>query len=428
VKTLISLAQSSGILFAVTWRPVGVIMTGVETDPPRAGCHPDRQEPRLDRQQAEAGVVTEMTETADGSSGSSERSALREPIGDDAIGLRAQLDALGVVPSRWEEGPAYLNSLRMRGVKALVDRAAGTDATVLVWGESGVGKEMVARTLHRLSQRRDRPFVKVNCAALPPDLLESELFGYERGAFTGAHRQKPGKFELADTGTIFLDEIGEFPLNIQAKLLQVLQDREFSRLGGRRDINVDVRVVAATNKNLEALAASGRFREDLFYRLNVVSIHVPPLRERREEIPILVEHFLDEYSRRYGQGRLDLSPGTLRSLLQHAWPGNVRELENVAKRIVVLGTDDWVAGELGPACPAPVQPGRPARGGRAFRPANPDELGLKEIARRAARDAERVALKTVLEQVRWHRVEAARRLRISYKTLLQKIRDCGLEP
>ena len=188
--------------------------------------------------------------------------------------------------------------------------------------------------------------MKVNCAALPLELLESELFGYERGAFTGAHRQKPGKFELANTGTIFLDEIGEMPMPVQAKLLQVLQDREFSRLGSQSDIRVDVRVIAATNKDLARLVQHGHFREDLYYRLNVLNIHVPPLRERQEEIPVLVEYFLDVYSREYGRPRQEVSAETMQLFMDHGWRGNVRELENIIKRIVALGNETQVVQEL----------------------------------------------------------------------------------
>jgi two-component system response regulator AtoC len=348
--------------------------------------------------------------------------------GQLALGGEPQLDA-----ADWP----FLNSSRMRVVRFIIERVAATDATVLVWGESGVGKEIVARALHDRSGRRDRPFVKVNCAALPLELLESELFGYERGAFTGAHRQKPGKFELADSGTIFLDEIGEMPLPLQAKLLQVLQDREFSRLGSRHDIRVDVRVIAATNKDLTQLVARGSFREDLYYRLNVVNIFVPALRERREEIPILVEHFLKLYAERYGRPWRPVSAGTLRRLMEYAWPGNIRELENVVKRIVVLGSEELTGldqpapqsprlGDPEAAAATPLAPG-PGPAAPVMPVRRSEGTGLKEIARRAARDAERIALKEVLDQVHWHRLEAARRLKISYKTLLYKIRECGLE-
>jgi len=340
----------------------------------------------------------------------------------------------GLERRKLEYDDAFSNSVRMRAVKEMIDRVAATDATVLVWGESGVGKEMVARALHQKSPRRDRPFVKVNCAALPIELLESELFGYERGAFTGAHRQKPGKFEVANTGTIFLDEVGEMPMPLQAKLLQVLQDREFSRLGSRHDIRVDVRVIAATNKDLGKLVERGLFREDLYYRLNVVNIHVPPLRDRREEIPILVEHFIDEYARQYGRPRQKVTAATMRLFMTYPWPGNVRELENIVKRIELLGSEEWVAQELtnrptqppDSALASPTYARTPQPVVHAPLAALEEGLTLKDIARRAALEAERAALKTVLDLVHWNRLEAARRLKVSYKTLRRKIRECGL--
>jgi transcriptional regulator with PAS, ATPase and Fis domain len=350
----------------------------------------------------------------------------RVTLGQEVERLRAQLTVEGRRrrPAQVNYEWPFMNSTRMRAIKDMVDRVAGTDATVLVWGESGVGKELVTRAIHDRSPRRERPFVKVNCAALPLELLESELFGYERGAFTGAHRQKPGKFELANTGTIFLDEIGEMPMPVQAKLLQVLQDGEFSRLGSQSDIRVNVRVIAATNKNLARLVQQGLFREDLYYRLNVLNIHVPPLRERQEEIPILVEHFLDVYSREYARARQEVSAKTMQVFMDHPWRGNVRELENIIKRVVALGSESQVIldlatrpAETSDGSPPPVAP--PARRWD-------ESLGLREVARRAAREAEAAALKEILDRVRWHRVEAARRLKISYKTLLRKVQECGL--
>src|SRR5881409_3311051 len=231
------------------------------------------------------------------------------------------------------------HSERMAEVQDLIERVADTDVTVLIRGESGTGKELVARALYASSLRRDRPFVKVNCAALPTELLESELFGFERGAFTGAIQHKPGKFEFAHHGTMFLDEISEMSPALQAKLLQVLQDGEFARLGGKHDVHVDVRIIAATNRDLEAAVASGHFREDLFFRLNVVSIVVPPLRDRREEIPMLTEYFLKKYSVQYNKPYSDISPDTMHLFMDYDWPGNVRELENLIKRAVVLATE-----------------------------------------------------------------------------------------
>jgi two-component system, NtrC family, response regulator AtoC len=332
------------------------------------------------------------------------------------------MDAL--TTSRYE---ALTNSASMRRLNEMVDRVAATNVTVLIWGESGVGKELVARTLHQRSLRRERPFVKVNCAALPVELLESELFGYERGAFTGASQSKPGKFELAHTGTIFLDEIGEMPLSVQAKLLQVLQDHEFSRLGSRQDIRVDVRILAATNRDLEKHVAQGGFREDLFYRLKVVDIRVPALRERPEEIPTLVEYFLALHGGHNRRRPARLSRATLDRFVRYSWPGNVRELENVVQRIVVLGTESVVAELTEPEPRRARTDADSAEASESDDALLADSLGLKEVARRAAELAERRALKRTLDRVHWRRVEAAQRLRISYKTLLEKIKHYELD-
>jgi two-component system response regulator AtoC len=327
-------------------------------------------------------------------------------------------------PDTWLSGC----SPAMREVIDIVEGVAATDVTVLTWGESGVGKEMIPRLLHHHSPRRYGPFVKVNCAALPLELLESELFGYERGAFTGAHRAKPGKFEQADKGTIFLDEISELPSPLQAKLLHVLQDREYSRLGGQHSVRIDVRVVAATNQDLARLVEERRFRGDLYYRLNVVNIHVPPLRRRREEIPRLVERFATRFAAQYGRERPIVSHDTMTRFMTYSWPGNIRELENIVKRLVVLRTDGWIADALREAVSTP--PPEPERRPLAFvAHANGDDTsGLKEIARRAAAEAERRAIVSMLERVGWNRKEASRRLKVNYKTLLQKLDALGLAP
>src|SRR5213083_3066985 len=231
--------------------------------------------------------------------------------------------------------PFLDGSPQMRAIRTLIENIADTDATILIRGESGVGKDLVARAIHAASTRRTGPFVKVNCAAIPAGLLESELFGHEKGAFTGAHRRKPGQFEFANQGTIYLDEIAELPLALQAKLLHVLQDFSFARVGGHGLIDVDTRVIAATNRDLEHAMARGEFREDLYYRLNVVELLVPPLRERREEIPLLAAWFLSRFNEQYGRSK-QLSPETMARLMEHSWSGNVRELENVIRRLVVL--------------------------------------------------------------------------------------------
>ena len=324
----------------------------------------------------------------------------------------------------------FRNSERMRVVEDIVRRAADTNATILLQGESGTGKEMVARAIHTISDRRDKPFLKVNCASLPGDLLESELFGHEKGSFTGAHRRKPGKFELAHRGTFLLDEIGEMPLGLQAKLLHVLQDGQFFRVGGSDVITSDARLIAATNKNLLSVMAAGFFREDLYYRLNVVAISIPPLRERREEIPVLVDYFMSRFCRQYNRDALKISATTMRLLQDYGWPGNVRELENMIKRAVVLQTEALVQQEIALRSEkrwSPKAEGAPVPSPAAVQQAPEEDLGLKDIARRAAMAAEKAVIKEVLEKVRWNRAEAARLLKISYKAMLYKIRQVGLD-
>jgi two-component system response regulator AtoC len=356
---------------------------------------------------------------------------------------------------------------KMREVHDLIERVADTDVTVLIRGESGTGKELVARAIHAASPRHDKPIVKVNCAALPSELLESELFGFERGAFTGAIQHKPGKFEFANHGTMFLDEISEMQPSLQSKLLQVLQDGEFARLGSRHDVRVDVRILAATNRDLEVAVGDGAFREDLFFRLNVVCITLPPLRQRRDEIPELTTLFLEQFSEHYNKPLLALASDTLRLFAEYDWPGNVRELENLIKRTVILGSDESIRRELAeaiagrtlrsgpipalqsraaaaaaaqeapvhatsPAGPAAeVSPPRDARapvppaGASAGAPAVTGSL--KDIARHAAREAERGLIFRTLQQTRWNRREAAEILGISYKALLYKIKEAELD-
>ena len=333
--------------------------------------------------------------------------------------LQRQLNEQG---GNWGSGIVWI-SPKMTKIKELIEQIAETDVTVLIHGESGVGKEVIARAIHARSLRHDKPFVKVNCAALPEQLLESELFGYEKGAFTGAASRKPGKFEFANHGTIFLDEIGEMSSLLQAKLLQVLQDGEFSRLGGQRDIRVDVRVLVATNRQLEREVEEGRFREDLYYRLNVVNIPVPPLRERREEIPILSEQFLDRYNRKYNKHMKGVSTELMKAFLTYEWSGNVRELENLIKRIVVLESESSILEEVR------TQRGAAPKPSVIQRIVETETGGispLKEIGRRAALEAEREMIRRVLYQTNWNRKKAAKILNISYKTLLQKIKECGL--
>jgi two-component system response regulator AtoC len=322
----------------------------------------------------------------------------------------------------------FQGSEKMREIRPIVEQVADTDITVLIQGESGTGKELVARAIYALSARRDRPFLKVNCAALPEPLLESEMFGYEKGAFTDASNQKPGKFELAEGGTIFLDEISEMMPPLQAKLLQVLQDKQFTHLGGKQDIRVDVRIISATNQNLSEGVAQGRFREDLYYRLNVVNIRVAPLRERREEIPLLVEYFAKKYTREFKRKAPRLSTETVDVFHRYNWPGNVRELENCMKKIVILGSDQAVNQELRKKCEGknadlPAQ----ASGLDELIKQNLDRYSLKAFSKEAIRRAEREVIGKVLRQTCWNRKEAAERLQISYKALLYKIKETGLE-
>jgi PAS domain S-box-containing protein len=321
-----------------------------------------------------------------------------------------------------------VHSGKMRAIADVIEQVADTNATVLIRGETGVGKDIVARAIHDVSPRHDHPFIRVNCASFPTELLESELFGHEKGAFTGAYRRNVGKFEAADRGTFFLDEIGELPLPLQAKFLHVLQDQEFSRVGGAAMIKVDVRVIASTNRDLEAAIAGGRFREDLYYRLNVIEIQVPPLRERKEEIPILTAFFLDKFNSEYTR-QVEFPPEMIGLFTAYPWPGNVRELENMVRRLVVLGNTQQIQDELrGRLAAAPMKPPESVPGGETPEHlADPDfSQGLREVARQAALDAERKALREVLENVRWNRAQAARILKVSYKTLRNKIEECGL--
>jgi two-component system, NtrC family, response regulator AtoC len=326
-----------------------------------------------------------------------------------------------VLKTHVDEGdPGLVSSNpRMLLIKEVARRVADTDAPVLLLGESGVGKEVVARYVHGQSQRARQPFVKVNCAALPEDLLESELFGYERGAFSGALREKPGLFELADEGSILLDEIGEMTPHLQAKLLHVLQDGEFTRLGGRQAVRVDARVMAATNVCLEEAVASGRFREDLYFRLNVIRLDIPPLRERRDDIGMLCAFFLRRYAARYRTTLREMPSELREAFLRSDWPGNVRELENAVRRYVILPDVEMALSSL-KRRPEPEPEARPE--------ASPSEdLSLREAGAQAAEEAERVMVRRALAETRWNRKEAAGLLRISYKALLNKLKKWDLQ-
>jgi two-component system, NtrC family, response regulator AtoC len=312
-------------------------------------------------------------------------------------------------------------SPQMLKIRQQVLQIAPVDVPVFISGESGVGKEVIARMIHLRSLRRVQPFVKVNCAALPGELLESELFGYEQGAFTGAVRAKPGKFEIANKGTIFLDEIAEMAAHLQAKLLHVLQDGQYSRLGARATVNVDVRVIAATNVDVKEAMRTGRFREDLYYRLNVLSIHIPPLRERTAEIPLLFRHFLAKYSEKYSKPAPDPSKHLLEAAARYPWPGNLRELENFVKRYVILEDDEGSFREL------LEMTGQQQRTAPREEPAPPKEQGLKALVRGLKDEAEMEAIADALEKTNWCRKDAAKMLGISYKALLYKMRQFNLD-
>jgi two-component system response regulator AtoC len=310
----------------------------------------------------------------------------------------------------------------MRKIREQVAQLAQVDVPVLILGESGTGKEVVARLIHKLSPRADRTWLKVNCAALPGELLESELFGYEPGAFTGATRSKPGKFELCDKGTILLDEIGEMPALLQAKLLHVLQDQQYSRLGSRTLVKVDVRILAATNINISEAIASRKFREDLYYRLNAFTIHVPALRERKEEIPLFLRHFMGVFAARYGRTPLSVSPALVQACLNYRWPGNLRELENFVKRYLILGDEPLILSEL-----ETQQPGQTLSD--EVPPVAPKSKpqDLKSLVRGLKDEAEAEAISRTLKETKWNRKQAARMLNISYKALLYKIRQFNLD-
>ena len=325
------------------------------------------------------------------------------------------VQSLGEIPP---DAVVFGRSEAMQALRSRLDKIAGANVPVLIQGESGTGKDIIARMIHGLSPWRTGPFVKVNCPAIPGTLLESELFGYEKGAFTGAYGSKPGRVELAHRGTLFLDEISELDLGLQSKLLQLLQDGQFCRIGAQEDKKVEVRVVCATNRQLEVEIESGTFRQDLFYRINVVNLHMPPLRERRGDIDDLVLYLLEYYNRKYNCRARSLSPELMSVLKKYHWPGNIRELENLIKRYVILGNEDVISSDL------------VSREQEYF---NPDinldgPISLKKLTRQAVRELERKVILKVLQANHWNRKQAARALSISYRALLYKIRDAGLPP
>ncbi len=348
-----------------------------------------------------------------------ERSRLRREVTNLKTELRAR--------SQYD---AFIgDSYKIMQVKNLIEQVAGSELTVLIRGESGTGKEIVARMIHNISHRNEESFTKVNCAAIPRDLLEAELFGYEKGAFTGAHKTKPGRFEVANKGTMFLDEIGDMPLELQSKLLQVLEQQEFVRVGGINTIHVDVRIICATNRNLEEAIGEGRFRDDLFYRLNEITINLPPLRDRREDISLLVNHFMDKYNKLYQREAAPLSQAALGQLGEAPWPGNVRQLENLIKQVVVRG-DESIIGDLlvSQSLPAGSTPSRQQLPVTTASPGTPIEKSYslkKRVADAVARE-EKSLISEVLTRTNWNRRKAAEILDISYRSLLYKIKDYNL--
>ncbi len=304
----------------------------------------------------------------------------------------------------------------MLAVRQKVDKISGANIPVLIQGESGTGKELIARYIHQRSPWAAGPMVKVNCPAIPGTLLESELFGYEKGAFTGAYGSKPGRVELAHNGALFLDEIGDLDLSLQAKLLQLLQDGRFCRIGGQEDTRVELRVLCATNRPLENEVQAGTFRQDLFYRINVVNVTLPPLRDRLVDIPQLADYFLQHHNDKYNAKARPLSLNALSMMQSYSWPGNVRELENLIKRYVILGTEETITSEL------------LSRNQAQFRPTIPSDgnLSLKKVTKEAVREVERQVILRALQAHNWNRKQAAKALGISYRAMLYKIRDAGL--
>ncbi|HWP84194.1 MAG TPA: sigma-54 dependent transcriptional regulator [Terriglobia bacterium] len=311
-------------------------------------------------------------------------------------------------------------SSKIQEVAGIIDRVAAVDIPVLITGESGTGKEVVARLLHQKSPRQAHPFWKINCAAIPHELLESELFGFERGSFTQAFHSKPGTFELADKGTVYLDEISGMSLRLQPKLLQVLQDAHFSRLGGRDEIAVDVRLISSSNQPMDRLLSEGRFREDLYYRLSVVSIHLPPLRERKEDIPELVQHMLRKYANGSRPAPAQLPDHVMETLVRYDWPGNIRELENAVRKFLAVGLESAALDDI-------LMAGAEERTEALESSEDPfPMISLKEAARIAARKAERDMILLALRKTNWNRKRAAELLKISYKAMLYKLKAADL--
>ena len=325
------------------------------------------------------------------------------------------VQSLGEMPP---DSVIFGKSEGMQTLRQRLDKVASANVPVLINGESGTGKDIIARMIHSHSPWRTGPYVKVNCPAIPGTLLESELFGYEKGAFTGAYGTKPGRVEMAHRGTLFLDEISELDMSLQSKLLQLLQDGQFCRIGAQEDKKVEVRIVCATNRLLEQEIENGTFRQDLYYRINVVNLHMPALRERRTDIEDLANYFLEYYNRKFNCRAKALSPELMGVLQKYHWPGNIRELENLIKRYVILGSEEAIATDLVAKEPEYFTPEINLDG----------PISLKKVTRQATRELERKIILKVLQAHHWNRKQAAKTLCISYRALLYKIRDAGLPP
>ncbi|MCP3874788.1 MAG: sigma-54-dependent Fis family transcriptional regulator [Desulfobacteraceae bacterium] len=339
-------------------------------------------------------------------------------------------------------GPPIIGiSENIRRVKELIEHIAQTGLNTVIFGESGVGKEVVAQSLYQKSKRLGKPFIKINCAALPAGLLESELFGYEKGAFTGAEQKRKGKFQLAHGGVLLLDEIGDMPLALQAKLLHVLQSGEFSPLGSEKDFKTDTWVLAATNHDLKQDISDGKFREDLYYRLNIIKIYISPLRERPEDIAPLIDYYIEEYASQLGGRNIERpNAGVIEKMKGYHWPGNVRELQNVLKRMLVLGDCDRIVAELFEnSSAAPTSNVAPLSGGVASSlspvidfnrddPLNNNSFSLKSVKKKAVDRVEKEVISYVLQKTDWNRSKASKILKVSYKTLLNKISELDISP
>lgn len=347
-------------------------------------------------------------------------------VGSSAVAFEApggSASPMLLIEELANDSAIVIASAALREVRARAELVASVNVPILLVGETGTGKDVVARLIHKLSPRSHRTFFKVNCAAVPGELLESELFGYEAGAFTGAVHSKPGQFQLCDEGTLYLDEIGEMPPSLQAKLLHVLQDKRFCRLGGRETVNVDVRIVAATNVDVASALREGNLREDLYYRLSAFTLSLPPLRDRREEIPALFKHFVERFAAQYSRSPRPPHPALMEACLAHPWPGNVRELENFVRRYVILGDTAAALADLGAV--KPISTAHPAAETASAAESGP---GLKSRVRNIRKGLEVEAIKEALEKTHWNRTRAAALLNISSRTLRYKMVAYGIRP